>query len=163
MRMKPKVHTQKHIVQFPIASITAGATNPMVVALAVLEGAKTTNSDVEVGSDISAIFVELWIQSATVSGSFTLTVEKRVANATAITAAQMAGLHDYDNKKNIFFSSQGLTSDGDGAGPVPILRQWIKIPRGKQRMAQGDSIVVNLLAQATDIQRCGLTVYKEQF
>ena len=162
-RLRPQVHTQKHLVQLPIATITAGVRSAQILATAVLAGAKTTDSDVEVGSQISAVYIELWIASTTVTGQFTMVLEKTVSGATAITAAEMATLNDYDNKKNILYTTQGLTSDGDGAGPVPIVRQWFKIPKGKQRFGQGDGLALNLLASGVALQRCGFATYKEQF
>ncbi len=78
-------------------------------------------------------------------------------------AADATALHDYDNKKNILFTAQGLLTPNDG-GQVPVLRGWYKIPKGKQRFGLKDKLSVavrNNNATAIDINFCGLAIYKE--
>ncbi len=80
-----------------------------------------------------------------------------------MTTGQMAALHDYDNKKNILFTAQGLLTPNDG-GQVPVLRSWYKIPKGKQRFGLADELVLSIRnnnATAIDINLCGVIIYKE--
>ncbi len=160
--MRAIINTEKHIVQIPIATVAAAAIAPNT-AISAAEVPTGNAVSVAVGSVIKAVHVEMWLQSesATASGSFTLTVEKIPASAGSMTAAESAALHSYPNKKNVLYTSQGLTPV-DVANPVPILNQWIPIPKGKQRFGLGDTFVVNILATAQNIQFCGRFVYLEQ-
>jgi len=82
-----------------------------------------------------------------------------------MTHAQSQILHDYPNKKNLFKTSQGLLGDAN-SNAVPIFREWIAIPKGKQRIGLGDTLVFNLAALGEmdqDVEVCGLVIYKEYF
>ncbi len=159
--VRPMVHSQKHIVQIPVASVAAAAIANVAIATAVLAGAKTTDSEIEVGSTVKACYVEIWLQSDEAgSSSFTCTVEKIQSGTAGMTAASSAALNDYSNKKNVLYTSQGLLPF-DGQNPVPIIRQWIKIPKGKQRFGQGDRLALNINALVFNIQFCGVCIYKE--
>jgi len=160
--MRPPINSEKHIVQIPITEIIAGAVENTV--LLVTEANPTARTQVRVGAVVKAIFVEIWIiAQGNATGSITVTLEKSPSGLGNIDFASMAQLHSYDNKKNIFFTSQGLTSQDAAGNPTPFLRSWIKIPRGKQRMGQGDRIVLNVSANIANEQICGLTIYKEYF
>ncbi len=129
------------------------------------EAASTTPTQISEGAIVKNCYVEFWVSqdSASVVGSYTVILMKRPGGSTAITTGNMAALHDYGNKKNILFTAQGLLTPNDG-GQVPVLRNWYKIPKGKQRFGLGDKlqlIVRNNNATAIDINFCGLAIYKE--
>jgi len=114
---------------------------------------------------VKACYVEFWVSqdSASVVGSYTVVLVKIPQGGTAVTTAEMAALHDYDNKKNILFTAQGLLTPNDG-GQVPVVRGWYKIPKGKQRFGLGDAlklVIRNNNTTAIDINFCGLAIYKE--
>ncbi len=130
-----------------------------------IEGAMAQPEHVREGASVKAVFVELWLQndSASVVGSFNGIVFKNPGGANNPSAADMAALHDWDNKKNILFTSQGLTPQTD-SGVFPFCKQWIKIPKGKQRIGLGDKIQIvvrNSNATAIDVAFCGFCVYKD--
>ena len=156
------INSEKHIRQIPINEQMAGTIGQSVIA--VVEQVPTSNAiDVREGCSIKAVYVEIWLLAGSQQpGSITVTIEKVVADATAMTFAQSALLNVYPNKKNIYYSTQGLTPDANG-NPIPFLRQWIKIPKGKQRFGLGDSLVMNLSANLENITHCGLMIYKEYF
>ncbi len=129
------------------------------------EATSTTPDGVEEGATVKACYVEFWVSqdSASVVGSYTIVLQKDPGSNANITSANMAALHDYDNKKNILFTAQGLLTPNDG-GQVPVLRGWYKIPKGKQRFGLRDKlnlIIRNNNATAIDINFCGLAIYKE--
>ncbi len=110
-------------------------------------------------------YVEFWLgmASTSVTGSYTVCLYKDPGSAQTMSAANMAAIHDYPNKKNIFFTAQALLSPDDG-GIIPVLRGWYKIPKGKQRFGLGDKLritVRNNNATAVDINFCGLAIFKE--
>lgn len=160
--VRPMVHSTKHYVQNSIATIMGGAQLVVSIATSVAVGAKNVPAEVEEGNSIKAIYFEEWMRSAELSGgSFVACIYKLPGAAVAFTTAQMAQLHDAENKKNILWTSQGLVNDVD-ADALGMLRNWIKIPKSKQRMGLGDQIVLQVFAQGgIDLHLCGFAVFKE--
>ncbi len=162
--MRPTINTEKHYFQQSLTTVeenTVFSTNILVA-----NANPTGPNHVRIGAIVSAIFVEIWMLSSSAQPTFQIcTVEKIVAGGDRPTSAQMSVLHDYPNKKNILFSSQGLVGDAN-SNPIPVLRQWIKIPKGKQRFGNEDAMILNVAARGeanNDVQICGEFVYKEQF
>ncbi len=104
----------------------------------------------------------MWVRTQSTSpGSALLTLYKRGSGTTAMTTTESAALGDYDNKKNILYHTQGLTNDQD-ADAIPFVRQWFKIPKGKQRQGLGDKFSLAIHAQgALDLTICGFATFKE--
>ncbi len=114
------------------------------------------------GALVKAIYVEMWLTQASSSvGSFTAAVYK-APRGVAATFAEMAALHDYANKKNILYTTQGL-SPANTVTILPILKFWVKIPKGKQRMGLGDKMFLSIRNNngTDDINFCGMSVYKD--
>jgi len=159
--VRPMVHSNKHYVQQSIGTSVVGTPTDTVVASAVTVAAKTAVNEVEEGTSIKAVYFEMWLRSAaTAASSFTFIIEKRNANINPASVAELAALGTYDNKKNVFFTSQGLVNDVD-ADAMSVIRAWVKIPKSKQRMGLGDSINWELSAIGQSINFCGFQTYKE--
>ncbi len=162
--MKAPIHSKKHIVQISQSTVSQAAVAGTIIVEA-LEATSTTPTVVEEGAIVKSCYVEFWVSqdSASVVGSYTVILLKNPGgNANPVTA-DIAALHDYDNKKNILFTAQGLLTPNDG-GQVPVIRGWYKIPKGKQRFGLKDRLQVfirNNNATAIDINFCGLAIYKE--
>ncbi len=162
--MRPIIHSKKHIQQTSQSTVAQAVVGHITIATAI-EGSSTTPDQIEEGASVRACYVELWLglDSATVTGSYTVILYKDPGGLHAATTTNMAALHDYPNKKNILFTAQGLLGPDDG-GMVPVLRQWYKIPKGKQRFGLGDRLLItirnNNLA-AIDINFCGVAIFKE--
>jgi len=162
--LKAPIHSKKHIVQISQATVGQAA----AVGTAIVEAKEATStlpSVTEEGALVKSCYVEFWVSqdSASVVGSYTVALLKNPGGSNNPTAANLAALHDYSNKKNILFTAQGLLTPNDG-GQVPVLRGWYKIPKGKQRFGLGDKLQVwirNNNATAIDINFCGLAIYKE--
>ena len=159
--VRPMVHSTKHYVQFSISTVTGGAVVVLSVAKAVEVGAKDLVSEVEEGSSVKAIYVELWARAgSTTPSSGQMIIFKRQSDATNPTATEMAALGAWDNKRNIFYTTMGLFNDQD-ADAIALFKGWIKIPRGKQRMGLGDDINIAVFTPTIDLQICGFSTYKE--
>ncbi len=158
------INSAKHIIHHSIFSVTTGTIVVTDEAVSVDVPDVTAANEVRSGAVIKAIYIEAWIlsNSGTVKGTFNITVEKSKGGQPDMTFGQSVALNAYPNKANIFYTTQGIIGD-ESTNPVPILRQWIAIPKGKQRMAFGDKIKVNYSATITGIQVCGISVYKEYF
>ncbi len=162
--VRPTVNSTKHYVQFSLQSVLASAIKDLAVTSAVSAPDANLSAEVREGSVIKAVWIELWIRGSELSpGSVLVSFYKRGAGATSITTTEAASLHTYDNKKNIFYHTQGLTNDTD-ADAIPFIRQWFKIPKGKQRQGLGDKLSISVFSQgAIDQVLCGFVTFKEYF
>ncbi len=162
--MRPIIKSKKHIVQISQSTV-AQAASASTTLIEAKELTSTLPTDVEEGAIVKACYVEFWVSqdSASTIGSYTCVLAKDPGGNAGMTTANMAALHDYNNKKNILFTGQGLLTPNDG-GQVPILRGWYKIPKGKQRFGLGDVLRISLrnnTPTAIDINFCGLVIFKE--
>ena len=161
--MRPRVHTEKHIVQRSLFGVTTGTISNINLARSVSTPAAASVQDVREGCTISAVYVEMWVTSDdNAAGTVITTLEKVPSNAPDMTAADSATLNQYPNKNNIFYTQMGLIPNND-TYPMATIRQWFKIPKGKQRFALGDQLVLNIHAQSNGISACGTILYKEQY
>ena len=159
--VRPMVHSTKHYFQHTIGTVTAGAIESQDFVLAVDVGAKNAPNEIEEGSSIKAFFTELWIRSAaTAASSFVFIIVKRGGGQPAPTVTDMVQLQDYNNKKNILYTSQGLTNDVDSTA-MALNRGWLKNPKSKQRFGLGDKLSWHLHAIGQSINFCGFETYKE--
>jgi len=162
--MVAPITSLKHYVQHSQANVLGGTIVVQDVVDAVAAPASATTSEVKQGSLVKAIYFERWMAadvSAGVFVQFVLTVEKLPSSVTEMTFTQSNNLSSYTNKKNILYTTQGiLNASINGSQAVPVIRQYILIPKGKQRMGLGDRIVVNIAVLQT-MAVCGIETYKE--
>ncbi len=163
--MRPVIKTKKHIFQISQSTVAQAAiTNTIFID--AQETTSVTPQGVEEGAIVKACYVEFWVSqdSASTVGSYTVVLYKLPGVGTTAATGDLAALHDWDNKKNIFFTAQGLLTPNDG-GQVPVLRGWYKIPKGKQRFGLNDRMVIairNNNVTAVDQNFCGVCIFKEQ-
>ncbi len=160
--VRPVIHSVKHYVQQSINTVTLSTnSNYILVAAEQVSGVDTVN-EVQEGALVKAVYVEAWLRAGdTANASFVLIVEKVLSGAAFPTTAQMAALGSYPNKKNVFFTAQALVNN-QNSDAIPVLRQWIKIPKTKQRFGLKDKLVMTIFAQgAIDLHECGFATYKE--
>ncbi len=160
--VRPVVHSTKHYVQFPIDQISTGTVQSIVIADGVESTIANSATEVEEGAIVKAVFLELWLENTGNLGEFIATLTKVPEFGTGPTFAQMAALFTYSNKKNILYCTQGLTPNDGVAQPVNLIRNWFKIPKGKQRFGLGDRLILSISnTSAQDLNRCGFATYKE--
>ncbi len=162
-RMIAPINSVKHYVQLENAPLTDGARRSTQLVDATSAPATAATEDVKEGSIVKAIYLEYWLKSNATAGTeskFQFAIEKVPAGQDALTFAQLNNLQAYDNKKNIFYFSQGVLGDLT-TGSMPVFRSWFMIPKGKQRMGLGDQIVIALSATGSTINNCGFATYKE--
>jgi len=164
-RMLAPIMSIKHYVYRTLLLVTGGTLIVQPVAEGVVAPATANAHDVIQGSNLKAVYIELWIIGSGAAGTvstFTVALEKVPANAPAMTFTNIVNLGAYLNKKNVLFTSQGLLATSSSGSPTPFMRQWIAIPKGKQRMGLSDKISLNIASSgAGDIQVCGFFTYKE--
>ncbi len=156
------VHSTKHYVQFGITQIGTGLRETINIAAGVEVIDKDQPHECEQGSSIKAVYFELWLQNEGNLGEFIMCITKNQEFLTGPTFLEMAALGTYTNKKNVLYTTQGLTSNDGVSGPVNVIRGWVKIPKSKQRFGLGDLLTLSISnVSANDLVRCGFTTYKE--
>ncbi len=160
-RMLAPINTVKHYNERTLFAVGAGLIQNFTEILAVVSPDANNAVEVVEGAIIKAIFIEIWITSDDAAqGTFTISIEKINATQTDMTAAENITKFSYANKKNILYSTMGLVPPNIQSG-IPVLREWIKIPKGKQRFGLGDQLNINLSAPSNGLSGCGQSVYKE--
>ncbi len=160
--MKPVINTRKHIVQVSLQSLTIGQATTTAIAEVKHDVDQALAPDLEVGAIVKAVYLELWLLGdGQQPNTSVVIVEKLISGALAANSGQMAELHTYPNKNNIFELHQGLVGDAN-ANPTPFYRNWIKIPKGKQRFSLGDSLRFTIRSNTEGMQFCGVAIFKSQ-
>ncbi len=159
--VKPVVHSTKHYVQTSLTTITGGTVLNTTLISGVAVKDKNTVTEVEEGAIVKAIYIEYWVRTAsTTTGSGQHIIWKETGDTTTPTATDMAALGDWDNKRNIFYTTMGLFNDVD-ADAINIYKGWLKIPKGKQRFALGDVLRLTSFHPTVNSHLCGFATFKE--
>ncbi len=162
--MLAPINSVKHYVGQPRFNIALGTSTTLEIANVVAAPVNTNREDVSEGSMIKAVHLEYWLIADGGPGTvtnFVMTIEKSPSNALDPTFADMLNLGGYANKKNVLYTTQGIVSGDEVGQPIPVIRDWLKIPKGKQRMGQEDRILVTFATVEALMQVCGMAIYKE--
>ncbi len=158
--MKAVIRSNKHFIQFNGATVAAGAVTVNTLADGIDVVAAATAQHVLTGSTIKAVYIELWVTSLTTGfGNAIVTLEKLPTSAVNPVFGNMTALFVYQNKKNIFYTTMGLTSPNTQT-PTLLIRGWFKIPKGKQRFGLNDRLVLNVASPINGLNLCGVVIYK---
>ncbi len=153
----------KHMVNIENSSSADGTRRSIQLVKAVGQSAVSNTFDVVEGSIVRALYIEIWFKGNAVAGTedkFQFVIEKVSLGQNPISFTQMNNLMTYPNKKNILFTSQGVTGDLT-TNSIPIHRAWISIPKGKQRMGLDDEVFVSISTTGGTANTCGLCIFKE--
>jgi len=160
--VRAMVYSVKHYVSVTVTPVSSASTVVFTVADAVDRTLANIANEVSQGSSIKAVWMEMWIKADITAQFFTAVFGKLPAGVGNYTQAELVDLYTSDKKKNILYTTQGLTSEDSVSGPINIYKGWIKIPKGKQRMGLGDRLQFALSSRATGIVTfCGMFIYKE--
>ncbi len=158
--VKAMIHSEKRIVQITLGNITGGAVGGLELVIAKQDPTASAPQDVEIGTTVKAIYLELWLLGTGQQPNTSSVIVEKIQNSAGTAAvADMQNLNGYANKRNILEMHQGLIGDAN-TNPTPFYRNWIKIPKGKQRFALGDSLSFIIHAITEDIQFCGVAIFK---
>ncbi len=160
--MKQIIQSTKHYVQQSRSQVATVSIVNIDISESVVMASNNLVDEVLEGSLIKAVYVEMWLLDQSNDGSFVVTLEKVNGGMPAMTFASINALGFYANKKNVFYTTQGLSANNGVGNPIPIIRQWFKIPKGKQRQGLGDKIVLNIANNGlNNLDFCGFFTYKE--
>ncbi len=157
--MRAPVVSRKHYVQTSLTTVAAGTASAINLLVAVQPNVVNLTTEVAEGAVVKAVYLEYWVLGTAESVGNVLVTFIKVPDGQTPTFSDMVGLYDYNNKKNVFYHTQGLTNFSS-ADAIPLIRQWFKIPKGKQRMGAGDQLYVVVSAQAGSTNVCGFATYK---
>ncbi len=163
-RTLPPINSIKHYVGQPKASIVLGTSLTLEIVDVVPAPVSSQREKVNEGSVIKAVHFEYWVQLNGVSGNvgtFVMTIEKAPSGVIDPTFADMLNLGGYDNKKNILYTTEGLIGNKTDGPAIPVIRDWLKIPKGKQRMGLKDRLLVTFATVDVAMNICGVAIYKE--
>ena len=160
--VKPAINSEKHLVQRALNTVTGSTVGTATLIEAVRDPAGL--NEVRVGAVVKAVFVELWVISDGMQlGSFNISLERMPGTAPNATLSDITSMNSYANKKNILYTTQGVLGDTN-SNPIPAMRGWFKIPKGKQRFGLGDKLNLNITSLTADgMENCGIFIYKEYF
>ncbi len=160
--MRPIIHSQKHYVQITRSQVATVAKVTIDLILSVQSTVANAVDEVVEGASVRAVYVELWILDTANDGSFVISLEKKPSGANNMDFTASNSMGTYKNKKNVLYTTQGLSPNNGVGNPVPIIRQWFKIPKGKQRFGLQDELVLNITNNGlNDLEFCGFATYKE--
>ncbi len=156
-RMRPVIHTRKEIVDGVFLGVTATTITTVNVATVVNDyiGAVGT---VENGAVIKWVYVFFQIVPTLATSNVDMYLIKRPAGLTNPIPGAVGGA---TNRKYVLHEEKGIPGNaGDGAYPL-TWKGVIKIPKGRQRMAELD--VIQLVLRGTDIYNaCVKCIYKPE-
>ncbi len=158
-RMVAPINSIKHYVQIGLGSVGAASATAHLIAQGI-EAVSTTPTQVRAGAVVKAVYIEMWIKASAEAVANVLVTFVKTVDLQTPTITDMGTLHDYTNKKNVLYHTQGLVNDSN-ADAIPFVRGWFKVPKGKQRIGLGDSLFLVVTAQGPAVDECGFFVYKE--
>ncbi len=160
--MRPVIHSTKHYVQMSRSTISTVSAVTEDIALAVESTTANLVDEVEEGSVIKAVYVELWLLDSANDGSNVVIAYKNPIGNVGATFTNLNALGTYLNKKNVLFTHQGLSSNNGVGNPIQVLGGWIKIPKSKQRFGLGDRFLISIANNGPNtLEYCGFATYKE--
>ncbi len=163
--MKATINSRKHIVQRTQLVIEEQTSGSWSLVKPVVDQPNVP-TEVVIGAGVKAIWIEYWLLGESSQPCFATWIgEKLPASAVAATQAEMQALDTYGNKNNILKMGQGIIGDSN-SNPIPIMREWLAIPKGKQRFAIGDELRFNIScigAADNGLEVCGFALFKEYY
>ncbi len=155
-RFRPVIHSRKEIIDSVTLGVAGGTTTSVLLATVVNDYVGAVGT-VEVGSKISSIYLFVQIlPSSTGTANVDFYLIKRPTGPTDPVPSATGGSLA---RKYILHEEKGLPGNAaDGAYPLTF-KGVIRIPKGRQRMAEGD--VIRLVGRGVDdYNMCIKAIYK---
>ncbi len=139
-RMRPVIHTRKEVVDSTLLVVAAGVTSAVTVAEAVNDYTGAVG-DVEVGSVITSLYCFIQMLPTAITENVDFYVIKKPVGVANPTPGAVGGA---PQRKYVLHEEKGIPGNAnDGAYPLTF-KGVVKIPKGRQRMAEDDKILVVL-------------------
>jgi len=149
------IHSRKEIVDTTLLGVAAATNSSTTLALAVNDYVGVVGT-VEVGSSLKSVYLFVQILPSLGTANVDWYLIKKPSGVLNPVPGATGGRVE---RKFILHEEKGLPGNaGDGAYPLTF-KGVIKIPRGRQRMAEGDTLV--LVGRGADIYNmCIKCIYK---
>lgn len=156
-RMRPVIRTRKEIVDSTLLAVAAATVSTVTVAT-VVNDYVGTNGTVEVGTNIKWIYLFVQILETATTSNVDFYVIKRPTGVVNPVPGATGGTLP---RKYILHEEKGIPGNAnDGAYPLTF-KGVIKVPRGRQRMGEGD--LLQIVLRGTGIYNaCVKCIYKAQ-
>ncbi len=153
--MRP-INSIKNIVDNVSLAVAAGVTTTVPLVTVVNDYTGVTGQ-VRTGAKVGSIYLFVQILPTTGTSNVDFYVIKKPTGVGNPTPGATGG---HTSRKYILHEEKGIPGNAaDGAYPLTF-KGVIRIPRGRQRMAEGDT--VELVARGADIYNmCAKAIYKE--
>lgn len=149
------INSRKEIVDTTLLGVTGGTTSAVSLATVVNDYVGTVGT-CETGSTIKSIYIFVQVLPALGTANVDWYVIKRPTGVGSPTPGATGGTVQ---RKYILHEEKGLPGNaGDGAYPLTF-KGVIKIPRGRQRFAEGDFLQIQIRG-ADDYNACVKCIYK---
>ncbi len=157
--MRP-VNSLKHIRDIQGGTV-ATIQQSLEIATAVENAVSTTSKEVDQGSTISSIFLN--VQAASVGtaalANFYIALCKNPGNNLTFPNANVLG--SSDERKFVIHQEMIMSEKNTTAIPRTVFKGVIKIPRGYRRMGVKDRLVLLVFSPGVDFEFCVQSIYKE--
>ncbi len=162
--MRPVINSLKHIIQTTPQTTAAAAVGKITICEGVALADVTTAAEkVRAGAVVKAVYCELWITGdGTEQSSATWLFRVRPPGEGNMSFAEANAMNAFIGKNTILQSGQGILPPNT-QHPMSIFKGWIKIPKGKQRIALGTQLEIVTSSITNGHVVCGLFIYKEYF
>lgn len=159
-QMRSPINSQKMVYSSTPFTVTATNISQIQPLIAKQSADVNIAGEVPAGAVVKAIWLEYWATSDDATqGSVVVSVEKTSTNQSSMTYADSIDISNYANKNNVFYVTQGLVNPNTSVATA-FVRQWIKLPKGKQRFGVDEKLVINVSSPTAGINMCGVAIYK---
>ncbi len=157
------VHRLKHIVDNN-STVSAGVTLPTVLILGRDAPVIAATREVETGSKVHGIFLNVQIQGNQISSGGIPNIYMAVYKSKGgnIPTIDPTATGSNPDKSNIIHQEMGMfQSDSVDGNPKTLFKGVIVIPKGLQRFGLDDELVMTLRSTAINYKNCSQCIYKE--
>ncbi len=150
------INSVKNIIDGTFLGVTGGTNTEVQVAATVNDYSGANPKDVPIGAKVSSIYLFVQMLPATGTANVDFYVMKRPVGVGTPNPGATGG---DSARKFILHEEKGIPGNAaDGAYPLTF-KGVVRIPRGRQRMAEGDQILV-MLRGADQYNACVKCIYK---
>lgn len=150
------INSVKNIVDSTNIGVAAGVATDVNLAVTVNDYTGAGVTEVPIGAKVRSIYLFFQIQPQAAQGQVDAFVIDRPQGVTLPAAGGTGGS---SARKFILHEEKGIPGTFNNGAPPLTYRGVIRIPRGRQRMAEGDAIILRLNC-STAYDCCVKAIYK---
>ncbi len=155
------VNRIKHVVDQQFAQASGTQLN-ITAAFASDTPDLATVAEVETGSTIRSMFISCDVVNTNAAGVLAnayFMITKNPGGNITVPVPNAVGSDD--NKRFVFHQEMVMLQMVDNSNPRTLFKGVLKIPRGYQRMAPNDNIIISIFSPGVELTGCIQIHYKE--